>query len=106
MGDTLDIVRLQNAIAAERHHLRNARVRMRRVDADADGLSNRLRRTAPEPGGGGEVWEAPAGPTALGIVTVAGPAIVAEKRAAGPPHEAYQCGIGLYRRDIGGRDRR
>ena len=41
--------RWQHLVAPEGRHLRDAAVRMRRVDADPDGLGNRLRVAAPEP---------------------------------------------------------
>ena len=61
---------------------------MGRIDADADGLGDRLGRAAPQPRRGREVREALA---ALGVAAVAGRAIVAEQRAAGLAHGRHQA---------------
>ena len=90
--DVVDFGLLEHLIAAEGHHLRGPGLRMRRIDADADGFGDAFGIAAPQPRRRRQVREAVA---ALRVRSMTRRAIVAEQRPAGLPHDLHQSRIGL-----------
>ena len=99
--DVVDFVLLEQLIAPERHHLRAPGLRMRGIDADADGFRDAFGIATPKPRGRRQVRKSVA---ALRVQSMTRRAVVAEQRPAGLPHDLHQFGIGLDLLEASGLD--
>ena len=86
-----DLLALERSISAKSHHLRDPRLGMGGVDADADRLVDRFGLAAPKPGPGGKVGETG---SAGASRAVASGAIVNEERATRLSDMSHQVRIG------------
>src|SRR5690606_2875929 len=82
---------IEDSITPEGEHFAGPRLRVARVDADAQGLEDRLRLAAPQPAAAGQAREA--GST-LAIAAMADRAVVAKEAAAAMADDGHQVLVG------------